>query len=820
MSLGGIAIAIGVMVDSSIVMVENAHKHLDREEDRLRLTADGTSAHPVPRPRREIIADAAKEVGPSLFFALAIIVVSFLPIFVLSHEAGRMFRPLAFTKTFAMASSAILAVTVIPVLMSLLITSRVLPKKWGWASNLALTLGAMFAPAALIYVLPLEALAPWRGWIALGWIVLMGMLLVPQKIIHENSNPISRLQQWIYQPFFTLAMRFKFLMIGLALAALALTLVPLLGAKTVLGESYVARDPWLGEKFPGLGVEFLPPLEEGDLLYMPTTDPGVGPTKARELLQQTDRLIAQFPEVQSVAGKAGRADTATDPAPMSMIETTIMLHRDKSRWRQVPVDRFYRNWPQWGSAAARLWPDHRPITQDELLHGYDLPGTRDPATGRPIRVPGMDDVLHIPGLTNSWTMPIETRRLMNATGMKSRIGVKIVGPDLGELDRLAGAVAQLLKTDPALSPYTRSAFAEKTQGGAYLDITIDRDNIARYGLSVQDVQDVIGSAMGGLTATTTVEGLQRYSVNLRYGPELRQSLPLSRDHMQDLSPLKQTLVATRSGVQVPLGQLARFDVRSGPDMIRSENARPAAWVYVDMAGTDMVSYVNAARRQSGQDRSRGRLQHLLVGRVRVLRILSQHAHRRRPGALVLIVLLLYLASRSWTRVLIILLAVPFSLIGAVWLVYLLGYNISTAVIVGAIALAGLDAETGMVMLLYLDNSFERFRSGNRMRDRHDLWLRHSRRRRQANSSQDHDRRHRPRRPAAAAVGLGRGADTMRRLAAPMIGGLASSFIMELLIYPVLFYLAKLRDATGSGLITKTTKITKATKNNEKRRISR
>ena len=879
MSLGGIAIAIGVMVDSSIVMVENSHKHLDREEERLRACSTGilpvsdrsmgilpmsptgvpsvSSSFPdvssspeqkqqqqrhgqdahathgqdgraTPRDRREIIAEAAKEVGPSLFFALLIIVVSFLPIFTLPGEAGRMFKPLAFTKTFAMAGSALLAITVIPVLMSMLITSHVLPKRWGWPANLLITLGAMFLPAIMIYNLPLENLHEYRHWIALGWVVLMGMLLVPQKIIHENANPISWLQQRIYQPFFILALRFKWWWIGFAILALLGATVPLVGARAVLGDSVVHRWPWLGQKFPGLGAESRPPLEEGDLLYMPTTDPGLSMTKAREIAQQTDRLIAQFPEVASIEGKAGRADTATDPAPVNMFETTITLHRDKSRWRQVPNDAWYMSWPplkytaglglagaggilvliagvaawerrrwsRWliggaaviaiGAGAFAYVPDHvmpltRAITETELVRGYNLPNAIDPKTGLPIRVPGMDDALRLPGLYNSWTMPIKTRLDMLSTGIKTPVGIKIMGPDAATLNDLAEKIAHVVQTHEATGKFTLSVFAEKTLGGSYLDIGIDREEIARYGLAVQDVQDVISSAMGGLGATTTVEGLQRYSVNLRYPPELRDSLPA----------LKRTLVTTRAGVQVPLGQLVHFDIRSGPDMIRSENARRSTWVYVDMGGTDLVSYVENAR--NAVEKAVPLPEGYTIGwsgEYETYVATRNTLFWAFVLALVLIVLLLYISMRSWLRVLIVMLAVPFSLIGAVWAVYWADYNISMAVVVGIIALAGLDAETGIVMLLYLDNSFERFKREGRMRDHNDLW--HA----------VHDgavKRIRPKTMtvATAFIGLvpllwatGAGADTMRHLAVPMIGGLVTSFIMELLIYPVIFYIAK------------------------------
>ncbi|MFA6134095.1 MAG: efflux RND transporter permease subunit [Phycisphaerae bacterium] len=751
MSLGGIAIAIGVMVDSSIVMVENSHKHLDREDDRLHaLRQAGQEA--IPRPRVEIIAQAAREVGPSLFFALLTLTVSFLPVFALGEQSGRLFKPLAYTKTFAMAASSFLAITIIPVLMTLLITARVLPRAWGWRRNLLVTLAAMVVPAVAIMVLPLPHLGAYRHWLALGWVVLMGMLLVPQKIIHENVNPLSKIQQALYQPAFAFVMRFRGLTLIVAVLAVASIAIP----------------------WKHLGSEFMPPLEEGDLLYMPTTDPGVSMNKARELLQQTDRMLMQAPEVASVMGKAGRADTATDPAPVSMFETTITLHRDKSKWRTVPVRRFFSDWPApLRYLPSKIWPTARAITQDELVYGYQVPGGP--------RVPGLNEQLQIPGMTNSWTMPIRTRIDMLSTGIKTPVGVKVMGPDLAVLSDLAAQISEVVRTDERAGPHTASAFAEKALGGSYLDITIDREQIGRYNLSVADVQDVIATAMGGLNATLTVEGLERYSVNLRYPSELRDSI----------SMLKGVLVGAPGGAQVPLGQLASFTIRNGPDMIRSENARPSSWVYIDTTGVDLGTYVEQARSAVAQNvRLPAGYSIVWSGQYEYIQEANARLAVVVPLTLVLIVLLLYLSSRSWLRVCIILLAVPFSLVGAFWLVYLLGYHMSLAVWVGMIALAGLDAETGQVMLLYLDNSYDRFKREGRMRNAHDLW------------QAVHDgavKRIRPKTMtvATAFIGLlpllwagGAGADTMRRLAAPMIGGLVTSFLMELLVYPVLFYTAK------------------------------
>jgi Cu(I)/Ag(I) efflux system membrane protein CusA/SilA len=665
--------------------------------------------------------------------------------------------------------------------MSLLITSRVLPKAWGWAKNLGLTLAAMFVPAVLILLIPLPRYDEHRHWFALGWFILAGMLLVPQKIIHENVNPISKVQQWLYQPLFVMAMRFRRLVLLLAVLLIVSIALPYAGLKSLPGGQWMAqRWPGLAEKFPGLGTEFMPPLEEGDLLYMPTTDPGISMTKARELLQQTDKIIKQFPEVESVMGKIGRAETATDPAPMSMYETTITLQRDKTKWRQAPTGRFFAGWPGWAKwLPARIWSDHRPITIDELVYGYELPDFT--AKSQSAHIAGLNEVLQIPGLTNSWTMPIRTRIDMLSTGIKTPVGVKIMGPDLAVLSDLADQVARAVKTDAKTGPHTTSAFAEKTLGGSYLDITLNRDEIARYNLSVMDVQDVIATALGGMDITTTVEGLERYTVNMRYPSELR-------DNME---ALKQTLVAAPNKAQAPLDQLATFTIRSGPDMIRSENARLSSWVYVDIADIDVGTYVDNARKAvSEQVRIPPGYSIIWSGQYQYIQEANARLAIAIPATLVLIVLLLYMASHSWLRVCIVLLAVPFSLVGAFWLVYLLDYNMSLAVWVGIIALAGLDAETGTVMLLYLDSSFERFRSQGRMRNRNDLW--HA----------IHDgavKRIRPKTMtvATAFIGLvpllwasGAGADTMRRLAAPMIGGLVTSYIMELLIYPVIFYTAK------------------------------
>jgi Cu(I)/Ag(I) efflux system membrane protein CusA/SilA len=745
MSLGGIAIAIGVMVDSSIVMVENAHKHLELEKT---LIAGGAA----PRPRSDVIAAAAMEVGPRLFFSLLIITASFLPVFALGDQSGRLFKPLAFTKTFAMGTAAILAVTIIPVLMVYFISERMVRRTLALPWRMAIYLAVIAGPAVLLALLPFSILDPYRPWLVAGWVILSALIIVPQTIPHEDRMPISRILQWLYKPIFTLVMRFWWL-------SLALVLVMVVGVA------------W---PYSRLGNEFMPPLEEGDLLYMPTTDPGISMTKARELLQQTDKLIMQFPEVETVMGKIGRADTATDIAPPSMLETTITLRRDRSQWRTVPVRRFYRNWPGWLAwLPDQFLDDTRPISIDELINGYTWPGG--------VRVPGLNEIVQVPGLTNAWTMPIKTRIDMLSTGIKTPVGIKVMGSDLKVLARISSQIAQVVKTSEGTGEFTTSAFPEKSVGGNYLDVDINRDEIARYALTIGDVQDVIMSAMGGMNVSSTVEGLERYPINVRYPHELRDNLPA----------LKQTLVATPSGAQVPLGQLATFRTHKGAPMVKSENARLTSWVYVDIAGIDVGTFVNSAQRAVAEQVTlpagysivwSGQFEYMEAARKRMIVV--------APVAIVLIVMLLYVATRSWLRVAIVLTAVPMSMIGAFWFLYALDYNLSVAVWVGIIALAGLDAEMGLVLLLYLDLSFNRFAAEGRMRDPNDLWWA---------VYQGAVERVRPitMTTLTTFIGLfpllwasGAGADTMRRLAAPMIGGLATGYIGVLLIFPVIFYLAK------------------------------
>ncbi|MEM9291291.1 MAG: CusA/CzcA family heavy metal efflux RND transporter [Acidobacteriota bacterium] len=652
MSLGGIAISIGVLVDAAIVLVENAHKHLERDQEL------------APGERRghfQIILQSAQEVGPTLFFTLLILTVSFLPIFALENQEGRLFKPLAYTKTYTMAMACLLAVTVIPVLMFFFVRGRV---------------------------------------------------------VSEGKNPVSRLLRAVYRPALHFSLRRRWLVLVVGLAAVALTWLP----------------------FQRLGSEFMPPLWEGDLLYMPTTLPGVSITKAKEVLQQTDRIIASFPEVETVLGKVGRADTATDPAPLSMIETTIQL-KDPSQWRPG-------------------------MTRQELVRQ-------------------LDEAVRFPGLTNSWTMPIKTRIDMLSTGIKTPVGIKIGGRDLEVLEQLAGEVEAVVRTLPG----TLSAYGERVMGGTYLDFDIDREAVARYGLRVADVQEVIQSAIGGMNVDETVEGLERYPINLRYPRELR-------DHPEALG---EVLVATPGGAQVPLRQLARLEIRSGPPGIKSENARPNAWVYVDLDTADIGGWVQRARQEvaeqvelpagytifwSGQYESMERVRQRLLWIV--------------PLTLLLIFVILQLHTGSVVRSLIVLSSVPFSLVGSFWLLDLLDYQLSVAVWVGLIALAGLAAETGMVMLLYLDLAYEQRAVAGRMRTWGDLALA---------VDQGAVQRLRPKMMTVATVlaslapilwSTGTGSEVMRRIAAPMVGGVVTSFAAELLIFPILYFLWRRRGLEPGG----------------------
>ncbi len=651
MSLGGIAVAIGTMVDASIVMVENAHRHLARNTE--------------GRPHWQVIAAAAKEVGPTLFFALLVITVSFLPVFALEAQEGRLFKPLAYAKTYAMAAAALLAVTLVPVLVGFWVRGPITAAR-----------GSMSRPAAFVGL----------GLFALAWLVRAAL----------NS-----------------VFRFKFFVLGIACLGLAVTAVP----------------------FSRLGSEFMPNLWEGDLLFMPTTLPGISITKAGEILQQTDRVIRTFPEVEDVFGKVGRADTATDPAPLSMIETTIRL-KPRDQWRPG-------------------------MTPEKLAEE-------------------MDAAIDVPGLTNAWTMPIRARIDMLSTGIRTPVGVKIAGADLAELERLGKAVEAVLREVPG----TVDAYAERVLGGSYLDIDIDRAAIARYGLAVGDVQDVVRTAIGGVKIATAVQGLERYPVNLRYARELRD----------DLGALGEVLVATPAGAQIPLGRLADIRISDGPPGIKSEDGRPNAWVYVDIRDVDVGRYVEAARQAVAArvDLPPG-YTIAWSGQYEYIERAEQRLMLVIPATLLLIAAIVYASRKSAFETLLVLIGAPFAVAGAIWLLYLLDYNQSVAVWVGLIALAGLYAETATVLLLYLNVSVREWTERGVLTDRAAL----------AEAIKEGTvRRVRPilMTVATDVIGLlpimwstGSGADVMKRIATPLVGGVLTAALVVLFLFPVAFYLWKARE---------------------------
>jgi Cu(I)/Ag(I) efflux system membrane protein CusA/SilA len=669
MSLGGIAIAVGTMVDAAIIMTENVHKHMEKDRHR--------------KEHWQIIIDAAKEVGPTLFFSLLVITVSFIPVFALQEQSGRMFKPLAYTKTYAMGAAALLSVTLVPILM---------------------------------------------GWFIRG------------KIKPESASSLNRFFLRIYHPAvdFVLKWRKQTLLVAVLLIF------------------SIAWPLWLAPQ--PLGTEFMPALYEGDLLYMPTTLPGISTTKARELLQQTDKIIAAFPEVERTFGKAGRAETATDPAPLSMLETTIML-KPESEWRMIHQDRFYSGWWEWLQAPLHLiWPDSTRITVDGLIEK-------------------LDQEIQFPGLTNAWTMPIKTRIDMLSTGIKTPVGIKVLGEDLEVLSEIGQQIEALMRTQEG----TLSAFSERVVGGYYLDFEVNRNTASRYGMTVGQVQDIIQSAIGGVNVTQTVEGRERYQVNVRY----------QRDFRNDLPSLKRILVPLQdgSGNHIPLAQLAELKIVQGPPMIKSENALQTAWVYVDLRNIDVGTFVNRAKQVVAENITLPEGYTIVwSGQYEYLQAAEERFRVIIPLTLLLILLIIYLNTRSLIKTGIVLLAVPFSLVGAFWLLYLLGYHLSVAAWVGIIALAGLDAETGVVMLLYLDLSHRLWGDQGRLLTRGDLV-----------QAIHHGavRRIRPKLMTIATiiVGLlpimwsqGTGADIMKRIAAPMIGGIVTSGMMELLIYPVIYYL--------------------------------
>jgi Cu(I)/Ag(I) efflux system membrane protein CusA/SilA len=644
MSLGGIAIAIGAMVDAAIVMIENAHKHIERA--------------PPDAPRLQLIIDACKEVGPALFFSLLIITVSFLPVFTLESQEGRMFQPLAFTKTFSMAGAALLSVTLVPVLMLLFIRGKIMP---------------------------------------------------------EGKNPVNRFLIWIYRPVIALVMRWKKTTILLALLVLGISVYPL----------------------TKLGSEFMPTLNEGTLLYMPATLPGMSVTKAAEIMQTQNKIIKSFPEVASVFGKAGRANTATDPAPMEMFETVINL-KPESEWRPG-------------------------MTIDKIISE-------------------LDKAVQLPGVSNAWTMPIKARIDMLSTGIRTPIGIKVFGKDLGEMEKLAKSIESVVKNVPG----TTSAYAERITGGYYLNIEPDRMALARYGLAVGDLQDVISSALGGEVVTTTVEGRERFGVITRYPRELRSDPD---------AIARQVLVPAMNGALIPLGQLAHISLEKGPPSIRTENALLSAYIFVDIRDRDIGSYVaDAQKAVREQVRFQPGYYATWSGQFEYMERAKAKMKIVIPLTLLIIFVLLYLNFKRLTETFIVMLSVPFSLVGGIWLMYWLGYNMSVAVAVGFIALAGVAAETGVIMLIYLDHAYKDLKTKRDSEGKEftvaDIY---------EAVMEGAVERVRPKMMTVVAImagllpimwGSGTGSEVMRRIAAPMVGGMVSSTVLTLIVIPAIYALVK------------------------------
>lgn len=742
MSLSGIAIAIGVVVDSAIVMIENAHQHLNREEQRV---ADGQPA----RSRLVIISEAAQEVGPSLFFSLLIITVSFLPIFVLPGESGKMFSPLALTKTFAMAAAAVLSITIVPVLMIYFITPRFFPKSWPWWIQWPAALVIIFGPAVGLYMAIGNSglMARYHWWLCGGWIVLAILLVMPQKIIHEDHNFIAVLLQKSFDPVFRAAMALRWVLIPVAVL-LCLSVIWPLGR---------------------LGTEFTPPLYEGDLEYMPTTYPGLSVGTAKYVLQQSDKIIKSFPEVKSVWGQIGRADTATDPAPLNMIDTIIRLKR-RDHWPAVRIDRFYDAWPHWLQWPFKrsFWPDHEPISLQQVMHGWS------DASGKIHE--GLNRALKIPGFAAYWTMPIANRVNMANTGSKTLLGVRVFGENLTVLGKISNKIAKALQAVHG----TGSAIANQPMGGYYLDIHVNRLQAARYGLTQAAVQRIITMAIGGDPVSTMVLGLQRLPINVRYFRNLRGSV----------TELKQLPIATPNGTYITLGMVANIHYSAGPPEIDSQDAMTVNYINITTTVGDTVGYVHRA---NAAIRSHVVLPagytYQWIGLYKQIEQANARLKMAVPMVLLTIFILLFVSTGSVGRVLGVLLSVPFGMVGAIWALYFLHYHMSVAVWVGIIALSGLCAEMGLVLLLYLDVSFQQARSAGRLRNKQELF---------AAVHAGAVRRIRPQTMTvcAALISLtpllwvqGAGGSVMRRLAAPMIGGLATAFVLELLVLPALYFIA-------------------------------
>ncbi|MCH7818113.1 MAG: efflux RND transporter permease subunit [Candidatus Marinimicrobia bacterium] len=639
MSLGGIAIAIGAMIDAAIVMIENVHKHIERDEG---------------KDRWQLIIDASKEVGPPLFYSLLIITVSFVPVFTLTGQSGRLFKPLAFTKTYAMAGAALLSITLVPVMMGYLIRGKILP---------------------------------------------------------EYKNPVNRFLLFLYRPLINFALKYKKTVVLISILLVFVTVLP----------------------YSQLGSEFMPPLNEGDILYMPTTLPGISISKAKELLQQTNKLIKTFPEVETVFGKIGRAETATDPAPLSMIETIITL-KPKEEWREG-------------------------LTLDDLISE-------------------MNDAIQFPGLTNAWTMPIKTRIDMLSTGIKTPVGIKIMGNDLNVLNDIGQEIEAVVRNIPG----TLTVYAERVVGGNYLDYIIDRKEAARYGLTIGDIQDVIMTAVGGMNVTYTIEGLARYPVNIRYGRELRD----------DIQKLEKIFIATPSGAQIPIKQVASIVISKGPPVIKSENSRRTAWVYIDLQGIDVGTYVSNAKDVLNREIDLPEGYNIVwSGQYEYMQAANAKLKLLIPLTLVIIFLLLFFNFKNVFEASIVMLLVIFlAPIGGIWFIYFLGYEFSVAIWVGFIALAGVAAETGVIMFIYLDMSYKEWKKDGRLNTVKDLV---------DCVYEGAALRLRPKIMTVTAIiagllpimwGSGTGSQAMKRIAAPMVGGMISSTLLTLLLIPAIYVIWK------------------------------
>ncbi|RPI29535.1 MAG: efflux RND transporter permease subunit [Acidobacteria bacterium] len=694
MSLAGIAIAIGELMDAAIVVVEQTHKKLE-EWHRTGQKGD----------YREVVVQAVKEVAGPSFFALLVIAVSFLPILTLEAQEGRMFKPLAYTKNLSMIVAAFLAITLDPALRLVFTHVR----------------NFNFRPF---------------------WLARITNAIVVGKIHQEDKHPISRLLIRLYEPVVDWSLRWKWAVIAGA-AVMVLVTIPV---------------------YQQLGSEFMPPLEEGSLLYMPSTMPGISIGEAQRLLQVTDRIIKQFPEVDRVLGKAGRALTSTDPAPLSMLETVITL-KPKSEWRKV--DTWYSGWaPEWAKKVFRhITPDH--ISQEEL-------------------VDQLNAALQLPGISNAWTMPIKARIEMLSTGMRTPVGLKIAGTDLAVIEKIGAEVEKKLESVKG----TRNVFAERTGGGYFLDFAWNREALARYGLSIDEAQSVILSAIGGENITTTVEGRERYPVNVRY----------MRDFRSDIGALSRVLVPAAEGQrQIPVSQLAQIKAATGPSMIRNEDGLLTGYVYIDIAGRDVDSYIDEAAGVLKQSVPLPPGYSILwSGQYEAMQRVKEKLLIVIPLTLFLILFLLYLNTRSITKTMIVLLAVPFSAIGAIWFLYLLDYNMSIGVWVGLIALLGVDAETGVFMLLYLDLAYADAKKNGALRTLDDL---------RAAIRHGAARRIRPKFMTVATtfIGLapilwatGTGSDVMKRIAAPVIGGILTSFLLELVVYPAIYEIWKWNFEMNKG----------------------